>query len=74
MFKTRRSALALALALVLALPLAGTLQAPEALAQSLEDLRVAGKVGERYDGLAVALSNDAKAAVKEVNKKRQQIY
>jgi uncharacterized protein YdbL (DUF1318 family) len=74
MFKTRRSALALALALVLAVPLAGMLQAPAALAQSLEDLRAAGKVGERYDGLAVALSNDAKSAVKDVNKKRQQIY
>ena len=72
MSKTRRSALTLALAFVLALPLAG--QIPAAWAQSLDDLRAAGKVGERYDGLAVALSNDAKAVVKEVNAKRQQIY
>lgn len=75
MSKTRRSALILALALVFALPLSGvTTTIPAAWAQSLDDLRAAGKVGERFDGLAVALSGDAKSAVNEVNKKRRQIY
>jgi uncharacterized protein YdbL (DUF1318 family) len=74
MSKTRRSALTLVLALVFALPLSGMAAVPAAWAQSLDDLRAAGKVGERFDGLAVALSGDAKSAVNEVNKKRRQIY
>ena len=74
MSKTRRSALTLALALVFALPLAGMAAIPGASAQSLDDLRAAGKVGERFDGLAVALSGDAKSVVNEVNKKRRKIY
>lgn len=66
---TRRAGLSA----LIALPFAGIL-ANSAWAASLDDLRAAGKVGERYDGLAVALSDDAKGAVEKVNKKRRKIY
>ena len=45
-----------------------------AMAQSLDDLRVAGKVGERFDGLAVARDSGAADFVEEVNAKRRKIY
>lgn len=59
------------LALVaVALPL---LAAPVA-AQSLDELRAAGKVGERYDGFAVARDPSVADLVKDINAKRREIY
>ena len=47
-------------------------------AQSLKDLRAAGTVGERFDGLVVVRDPGASAQVRgvvqQVNQKRQQIY
>lgn len=45
-------------------------------AQSLDQLRASGAVGERYDGLVVARSNDAavQSLVNSVNAERRQIY
>lgn len=59
----------LALATV-ALPL---LAGPAA-AQSLDELRAAGKIGERYDGLAVARDPALADMVKDINAKRREIY
>ena len=69
---TRRwfSLLSLLAVATLALPL---LSGP-VFAQSLDDLRAAGKVGERYDGFAVARDPSAADLVKEVNDKRRKIY
>lgn len=69
---TRRwfSLLSLLAAAALALPL---LSGPIA-AQTLDELRASGKVGERYDGYAVARDPDAADLVKEVNDKRRKIY
>ena len=57
-----------------AAPLAAGFALRPALAASLDDLRAGGKVGERFDGYAVALSGDAKSTVKNVNAKRRNIY
>ncbi|NIA67123.1 YdbL family protein [Pelagibius litoralis] len=57
-------------AIIVALPM---LTAPAA-AQSLDDLRASGKVGERFDGLAVARDSAFADFVDEVNAKRQAIY
>lgn len=43
-------------------------------AQSLDELRASGKVGERYDGFAVARDSSAADIVAEVNAKRRKIY
>lgn len=43
-------------------------------AQSLDDLRVSGVVGERFDGYLVARDPSAKGFVDRVNAKRRQIY
>ena len=43
-------------------------------AQSLEDLRVSGAVGERFDGYVAVRNPDAKIFADQVNAKRQQIY
>lgn len=43
-------------------------------AQSLDDLRRKGSVGERFDGLAVARDPSAKAFVDNVNSQRQKVY
>ena len=43
-------------------------------AQSLQDLRASGAVGEGFDGYAVARDPGAKIIVDEVNTKRRQIY
>jgi uncharacterized protein YdbL (DUF1318 family) len=69
---TRRwfSLLSLLAVAALALPL---LSGPVA-AQSLDELRAAGKVGERYDGYAAARDPSAADLVKEVNDKRRKIY
>ena len=56
--------------LVLGLSLSG----PPALAQSLDQLRASGAVGERFDGFAQALQSGAAGAVDQVNGKRRQIY
>ncbi len=50
------------------------LSAPPVLAQSLDQLRASGAVGERYDGYAVALQSSAASVVQQVNAKRRQIY
>ncbi|MEQ8357609.1 MAG: YdbL family protein [Kiloniellaceae bacterium] len=62
------------LSLVMALGLALPLLAGPAAAQSLDDLRAAGKIGERYDGFAVARDPNLADKVKEVNDKRRAIY
>ncbi len=69
---TRRwfSLFSLLVATALALPL---LAEPVA-AQSLDELRSSGKVGERYDGFAVARDSSAANLVKTVNAKRRAIY
>jgi uncharacterized protein YdbL (DUF1318 family) len=58
------------LVLALALGLSG----PPALAQSLDQLRASGAVGERFDGYAQALQSSAAGTVDQVNAKRRQIY
>ncbi len=58
--------------LVLALVLG--LSGPPALAQSLDQLRASGAVGERFDGYAQALKSGAAGTVDQVNAKRRQIY
>ena len=50
------------------------LSGPPALAQSLDQLRASGAVGERFDGYAQALKSGAAGTVKKVNAKRRQIY
>ncbi len=67
----RAGGLALAVSLLLAVV------APAAFAQSLDELRASGAIGERYDGYLVV--RDAKAAgatsvVNEVNAKRKSLY
>ena len=57
-------------ATVLVLGLSG----PPVLAQSLDQLRASGAVGERYDGYAEALQSGAAGVVQQVNAKRRQIY
>ncbi len=47
--------------------------APPVLAQSLDQLRASGAVGERYDGYAQALQSSAAGVVQQVNAKRKQI-
>lgn len=54
--------------------LAGGLTATPAAAQSLDELRASGAVGERFDGLAVARDASAAAEVAKINAKRQEIY
>lgn len=54
--------------------LAGGLTATPAAAQSLDELRASGAVGERFDGLAVARDASAADAVTQINAKRQEIY
>lgn len=60
---------ALALALTVILGLGGQAQA-----QSLDDLRASGAVGERFDGFLVARDAGAQAFVKKVNAQRKKIY
>jgi len=58
------------LVLTLVLGLGG----PPALAQSLDQLRASGAVGERFDGYAQALQSSAAGTVDQVNVKRRKIY
>ena len=66
------------LSLVAALGIAVLLAVAPASAQTLNQLRQSGVVGERFDGLAVlregGASSKARAVVNQVNKKRRQIY
>ncbi len=64
------------LSLFAALALALTLAVAPASAQSLDQLRKSGAVGEGFDGMAVARQGggSARAIVDQVNAKRQQIY
>ena len=67
----RLSGLGLALGLLLAFA------APPAMAQSLDDLRASGALGERYDGYVEvrdAGAAGAKKVAKEVNAKRRGLY
>ena len=50
------------------------LSGPPVLAQSLDQLRASGAVGERFDGFAQALQSGAAGTVDQVNAKRRQIY
>ncbi len=50
------------------------LSGPPALAQSLDQLRASGAVGERFDGYAQALQSGAAGTVDQVNAKRRKIY
>ena len=50
------------------------LSGPPALAQSLDQLRASGAMGERFDGYAQALKSSAAGTVDKVNAKRRQIY
>ncbi|WP_340119861.1 YdbL family protein [Pelagibius sp. 7325] len=68
--RRRFSLFALMAAAFLVLPL---LSGPVA-AQTLDELRAAGKVGERYDGYAVARDPNAAGMVEEINAKRREIY
>lgn len=69
---TRRwfSLLSLLMAAALVLPL---LAGPAA-AQSLNDLRATGKIGERYDGYAVARDPSVADMVTEINAERRKVY
>ena len=73
--RERRDLRAVALAVAAALAL---LIAPAALADSLNDAKAAGYVGERTDGMLGLVKSDAPAPVKElvksVNAKRRQSY
>ncbi len=63
------------LMLVLGLLLAFT--APAAMAQSLDDLRASGAIGERYDGYVAVRDSgaaSAKSVAKKVNAKRRSLY
>ena len=59
---------------VAAVVLALGLSAPPVLAQSLDELRASGAVGERFDGYAQALQSSAAGTVDQVNAKRRKIY
>ena len=55
----------------------GPFAAGPAAAQSLDDLRASGAVGERYDGYAAVRDpgvSGAKSMVQKVNRKRKKIY
>ncbi len=62
------------LVILAAVALALGWSAPPVLAQSLDQLRASGAVGERYDGYAQALQSSAAGVVQQVNAKRKQIY
>jgi len=69
-----RRSLGFPLVVLIAVILAvGSFAAP-ATAQSLDDLRASGAVGERFDGLAVARDPSAADAVAKINAKRKKIY
>jgi len=68
---SRASGLVLVLSLLLAIA------APAAIAQTLDDLRASGAIGERYDGFVTvrdASAAGAKSVANEVNAKRKTLY
>jgi len=69
-----RKRLGFPLAVLIAVVLATGLFAVPASAQSLDDLRASGAVGERYDGLVEARNPSAAAAVAKINAQRKEIY
>ncbi|MEM7541850.1 MAG: DUF1318 domain-containing protein [Pseudomonadota bacterium] len=50
------------------------LAATSALAQSLDELRQSGALGERFDGYVEALDASAQASANAINGKRRNIY
>ncbi len=63
--------------LVLVLGLLLAVIAPAAMAQSLDELRASGAIGERYDGYVAVRDSGAagaKSVAKEVNAKRRNLY
>jgi len=69
-----RRRLGFPLVVLIAVMLAAGSFVASATAQSLDDLRVSGAVGERFDGLAVARDPSAANTVTEINAKRKKIY
>jgi uncharacterized protein YdbL (DUF1318 family) len=63
--------------LILVLGLLLAFNAPAAMAQSLDELRASGAIGERYDGYVAVRDSGAagaKSVAKEVNAKRRSLY
>ena len=69
-----RRRLGFSLVVLIAMLIAAGLFVAPATAQSLDDLRASGAVGERFDGLAVARDPSATSKVAEINAKRKEIY
>jgi len=46
----------------------------QAMAQSLDDLRASGQIGEAFDGYARARAQSVQATVEDINAKRRTIY
>lgn len=69
-----RRRLGFSLVVLIAVFLAAGLFVAPATAQSLDDLRASGAIGERFDGLTVARDASAAAAVEKINAKRTEIY
>jgi len=62
------------LAVLAASPLLFVFDAGSAAAQSLDQLRASGAVGERYDGFLEALDSSAETTVAKINAERRKIY
>ena len=69
-----RSRLSISLVLLVAVVLAAASFAAPASAQSLDQLRASGAVGERFDGYAEARDPSAAGEVAKINAKRKEIY
>ncbi len=69
-----RRRLGFSLVVLIAVVVATGLFAAPASAQSLDDLRASGAVGERFDGLTEARDPSAAADVLKINAKRKEIY
>ncbi len=69
-----RRRLGFSLVVLIAVVLATGLFAVPASAQSLDELRASGTVGERFDGYTAARDPSAAGAVAKINAKRKQIY
>lgn len=69
-----RRRLGFSLVVLIAVVLATGMFAASASAQSLDDLRASGAIGERFDGFAVARDPSAAGAVAKINAKRKEIY
>lgn len=69
-----RRRLGFSLVVLMTVLLAAGLNVTPATAQSLDDLRASGAIGERFDGLTVARDSGAAGAVAKINAKRKEIY